>query len=50
MSDRLRFVAEALHCMAEKGHCLEDKALQGLTDIVDDICLADAGGKDNDRT
>lgn len=47
---KLRFVAEALHCMAQDGHCLEGDALQGLVDIVDDVCLADAEGKANDRT
>lgn len=47
---KLRFVAEALHCMARQDYCLEGEALQGLVDIVDDVCLADAEGKANDRT
>lgn len=37
---KLRFVAEALHCMAQDDHCLEGDALQGLVDIVDDVCLS----------
>lgn len=38
---KLRFIAESLHCMAQQDHCLEGEALQGLVDIVDDVCLAD---------
>lgn len=45
---KLRFIAEALHCMAQQEHCLEGEALQGLVDIMDDVCLAAAEGKAND--
>lgn len=36
---KLRFIADALHCMAKQDHCLEGEALQGLADLMDDACL-----------